>query len=100
MTDPATSAVQQMIVDVMDDLKDMLLEKNRKYGNSALEPIRVFSKSSAKEQILVRIDDKLNRMMNRQDDEDEDINRDLIGYLVLSIVHDRIARNPQALNLP
>ena len=90
--DIAYTKVQSLIVQVMDELKDMLLEKNRKYGNAALEPIRVFSKSSAKEQILVRIDDKINRMMNRQDDEDEDINRDLIGYLVLSIVHDRIDR--------
>ena len=30
---------------------------------SALKPCRVFSKASAVEQLLVRIDDKLNRIM-------------------------------------
>ena len=61
----------------------MLIEKNRKYGNSALEPIRVFSKASSKEQILVRLDDKLSRLKNQQIDEDEDVINDLIGYLFL-----------------
>ena len=39
------------------------IHKNRKYGNSALKPNRIFSKCSATEQLLVRIDDKLNRIM-------------------------------------
>jgi hypothetical protein len=29
------------------------------------------------------MDDKLSRIMNRQDDEDEDPENDLIGYLIL-----------------
>ena len=61
----------------------MLIEKNEKYGNSALEPIRIFSKASAEEQILVRIDDKLSRIKNASELEDEDVISDLIGYLVL-----------------
>jgi hypothetical protein len=61
----------------------MLLEKNRKYGDSALNPSRIFSKSDNVEQIKVRIDDKLSRLRNSQDDEDEDVVGDLIGYLVL-----------------
>ena len=61
----------------------MLIEKNRKYGDSALEPKRVFSKASAEEQILVRLDDKLSRVANAQEDEDEDVIRDIIGYLIL-----------------
>jgi len=59
----------------------MLISKNKKYGNSALEPKRIFSKASAEEQLLVRIDDKLSRMSNQ--DEDEDVIEDLLGYLVL-----------------
>lgn len=61
----------------------MLLEKNRKYGDSALKPSRIFSKADAKEQIKVRIDDKLNRIMNQQADDIEDSVVDLIGYLIL-----------------
>lgn len=38
------------------EIEEMLVEKNRAYGNSALEPVRLFSKADAVEQILVRID--------------------------------------------
>lgn len=78
--------MQNAIAAKCDQLKTMLLEKNRKYGNSALSPIRVFSKANEVEQILVRMDDKLNRIKNRQDDEDEDVFMDLAGYIILLMV--------------
>lgn len=68
---------------VCDQIRDLLIEKNRKYGDSALNPVRVFSKSDSLEQLKVRIDDKLSRIKNAQNDEDEDVVSDLIGYLVL-----------------
>ena len=70
---------------VCDDIKELLIHKNRKYGNSALQPNRIFSKCSATEQLLVRIDDKLNRIMKGAGllATDEDVGNDLIGYLVL-----------------
>ena len=68
---------------IVNNITKMLIEKNRKYGNSALKPQRIFSKASAVEQIKVRIDDKLSRMKNQQDDDDEDVTSDLIGYLIL-----------------
>lgn len=61
---------------------NMLVEKNRAYGNSALDPVRVFSKASAEEQLLVRIDDKLSRLA-RGSDAGEDVVLDLLGYLIL-----------------
>ena len=73
-----------LIAKICDDIRDLLLEKNRAYGNSALEPIRVFSKANSCEQILVRIDDKLNRIKQGVNFlEDEDVLQDLIGYLIL-----------------
>jgi hypothetical protein len=64
------------------------LQKNLKYGNSALEPLGVFSQLSAKEGLLVRIDDKLKRIKNGTlDQDDEDVINDLIGYLVLLKIH-------------
>lgn len=78
--------IQNAIAAKCDQLKEMLLEKNRKYGNSALSPIRVFSKANEVEQILVRMDDKLNRIKNRQNDEDEDVFMDLAGYVILLMV--------------
>lgn len=68
---------------VLRDLYDLLCEKNRKYGDSALNPVRIMSKADSMEQIKVRIDDKLNRIMNQQIDDDEDAEKDLFGYLAL-----------------
>ncbi len=69
---------------VLDEIRDLLIAKNKKYGNSALEPLGVFSQLSAKEGLLVRIDDKLKRIKNGSlERDDEDVINDLIGYLVL-----------------
>jgi hypothetical protein len=79
------SKTQAAIADACDQVKNLLLEKNLKYGNSALFPCRVFSKASAVEQLLVRIDDKLSRIQKGAGllATDEDVIQDLIGYLVL-----------------
>ena len=76
---------QEEISAVCNDIKELLLYKNKQYGDSALKPSRIFSKASAVEQILVRIDDKLNRIQKGAGlvGEDEDVIQDLIGYLVL-----------------
>jgi len=81
--------VQKLIEETCDSIKELLVEKNRKYGDSAVKPIRMFSKSDNLEQIRVRIDDKLNRLINQQNDEDEDVINDLIGYLILYKVADK-----------
>ena len=74
--------------EVLDEIQELLLQKNEKYGNSALEPLGVFSQLSAKEGLLVRIDDKLKRIKNGSlDKDDEDVINDLIGYLVLLKIH-------------
>lgn len=60
-----------------------LIDKNRAYGNSALDPVRIFSSSDNVEQLKVRIDDKLSRFARGGEfPGDNDID-DLIGYLVL-----------------
>ena len=75
-------AVQVTVV--LDEIRDLLIAKNQKYGNSALEPLGVFSQLSAKEGLLVRIDDKLKRIKNGSlEKDDEDVINDLIGYLIL-----------------
>ncbi|MEC7109024.1 MAG: hypothetical protein VXX11_03325 [Planctomycetota bacterium] len=76
---------QKEIVSVCDEIKNLLLSKNRKYGNSALEPVRVFSRAQPTEQLCVRIDDKLSRISKGAGllATDEDVINDLIGYLVL-----------------
>ena len=75
---------QIKIAQVCDDIKDLLLQKNAKYGDSALKPLRIMSQASPVEQILVRIDDKLNRIKQGNIlEDDEDVVSDLIGYFVL-----------------
>lgn len=83
---------QSEITRICDKVKQMLIEKNQKYGDSALSPIRVLSNCSAIEQILVRIDDKLNRIKqgNKLLRTDEDVVMDLIGYfIILKVALDR-----------
>ena len=68
----------------LEEIRDLLIAKNQKYGNSALEPLGVFSQLSAKEGLLVRIDDKLKRIKNGSlERDDEDVIKELIGYLIL-----------------
>ena len=76
---------QNEISSLCDEIKRMLLDKNLKYGDSEINPVRFLSKSSPIEQILVRIDDKLNRIKQGSVhiQEDEDVINDLIGYFVL-----------------
>jgi hypothetical protein len=71
------------IATACDELKEMLLEKNQRYGDSALSPLRIFSKADATQALRVRLDDKLSRISNQQEDETEDTILDLLGYLVL-----------------
>jgi hypothetical protein len=74
------------IKSVMDEIKDMLIAKNRAYGDSALEPVRVFSKNDNIEQLYVRIDDKLSRIKRGHEYPGDDTISDLIGYLVLLLI--------------
>jgi len=69
-------------------IADILVEKNRNYGNSVLDPVRIFSRADAQEQIKVRIDDKLSRVA-RGYAGSEDVALDLIGYLVFLRIADR-----------
>jgi len=68
-------------------LEKLLLHKNDKYGNSALEPVNIFSEAGAVAGIKVRIDDKLKRIKNAGlVDSTEDTLQDLAGYLILLMI--------------
>ena len=97
----AMSESETKISAVCDDIKELLIHKNRKYGNSALKPCRVFSKASSVEQLLVRIDDKLNRIMQGAGllADDEDVVNDLIGYLILLKIGMNDEKNKEVYNM-
>ena len=85
------TGTQKLIVEECDKVKALLLQKNREYGDSAVNPKRIFSHAHPVEQIKVRIDDKLSRLMNDSTKTlKEDTVQDLIGYLILMRVAERI----------
>jgi hypothetical protein len=87
--------MQNEIIKACDEICTLLVQKNVKYGNSALQPVRVFSKASTTEQLLVRIDDKLSRIKTTGlQAPDEDTLNDLIGYLVLLKIATKKEINP------
>ena len=78
---------QYKITEVISQLQELLITKNKAYGNSALEPINIFSKNDAVDSLCARIDDKLSRIKNKGlSDETEDTLFDLAGYLILLII--------------
>lgn len=90
------------IKQIANGVRDLLLEKNAAYGDSALKPANIFAKGSAVENLACRIDDKLMRIKNRGITGDtEDTIQDLIGYLILLKIAIENERNqPTGNNLP
>lgn len=86
-----STTIEEDIRAACRELEELLVAKNRQYGNSALEPVRIFSRASNDEQLRVRIDDKLSRLARGDEsiESDQDVINDLIGYLVLL----KVARN-------
>ena len=84
-----TESTQDKITATCEGMARLLVAKNQRYGNSALEPMRVFSNADPAAGILVRLDDKLSRIKNASSDgkplRKNDI-ADMMGYLVLYCV--------------
>lgn len=78
-----TKDFETKVKKVCNDVANLLIEKNKCYGNSALEPINCFYKGDAETAIKVRIDDKLSRIMRGKEYKQEDTIMDLLGYLVI-----------------
>ena len=69
------------------EIEDLLIDKNKKYGDSALNPLNIFSACNASTSIKVRLDDKLKRIANAGLVEDtEDTLIDIAGYIILLMI--------------
>lgn len=66
--------------EITNSICDLLEYKNKKYGNSALEPLNIFTNKC---KVGQRLDDKLARIKNSNDLKKNDV-VDLIGYLILT----------------
>ena len=80
---------QKKIIETCEAIQGILLTKNLRYGNSALEPIKCFYKGDNTNSILIRLDDKLSRIKNSENLRFNDV-CDLIGYLILYLVSQNI----------
>ena len=72
------------LLETTKQITELLISKNKAYGNTALNPTNIFSRLDATEAICARLDDKLARIKNKGiNDKTEDTVDDLIGYLLL-----------------
>ena len=76
------SDTQEKIKEFYEAMTDLQLYKNDKYGDAALNPKNRFYKGDAKNSILIRLDDKMNRIENSDELRANDV-CDLVGYLCL-----------------
>ena len=81
-----TETTESKIKRVYEGLMNLQLEKNRRYGDSALKPIHVFSKVTSNEQLKARLDDKLSRIANGSYAKND--LADICGYLVLLLINE------------
>ena len=82
---------QQKIKDILSGMTDLLLYKNKKYGDSAVNPKKIFYKGDSTNSILIRLDDKIGRVMSNTEEKPRvnDV-ADIIGYCTLLLVSMRI----------
>lgn len=79
------------IMKVVSEIKDLLLIKNERCGDSALSPLRIFSKHIGEcaniniNLTLTMLDDKLSRIENSETLCKSDV-ADILGYLILLCV--------------
>lgn len=81
---------QGKIRNIMDSMKDLLLYKNKNYGDSAINPLCIFTKhikncNTNTATILVNLDNKLSRVKNASELRTNDI-ADIIGYCTLLLI--------------
>ena len=83
------------ITAVFDGMREVVLEKNRRYGNSALAPLCVFatpermadpSITQSQKSIYIRLDDKLSRIVNSNGAPKKNDLADIMGYISLACV--------------
>lgn len=80
------SSFEQSVRYHTNKIADLLISKNKAYGDSALNPIRVFSKADRMEQLYIRLDDKLSRVQKGHEYPGDDTIQDIIGYSLLILI--------------
>lgn len=78
---------EEKIKEITNAMQDLLIYKNQKYGDSALNPNNIFFKGDATNSILIRLDDKIGRIKTNTEDKPRvnDV-ADIIGYCTLLLI--------------
>ncbi len=75
------------IIRICDNTKNLLIKKNKAYGDSALNPLGIFGNGDAVVSLGARMDDKLMRLKSLGMGKDSvDTLYDLHGYITLLII--------------
>jgi hypothetical protein len=82
LPEPIKKTTEDLIAEECDAIKELLISKNRRYGDSAIKRGAIYDISPVVA-IKARINDKLSRLKNLQSDDSEDVIKDLIGYFIL-----------------
>ena len=83
--------ITEGIYRVYHSMSKLIKEKNRRYGNSVMEPLGIFNSYVSEHNdeslngILIRLDDKLKRIKNSKELRKNDVS-DLMGYLAFLCV--------------
>ncbi len=78
---------------VYSSMTKLVIEKNRRYGNSVMEPLGIFNSFVSENNteslngLLIRLDDKLKRIKNSKTIRKNDVS-DLLGYLAFLCVEE------------
>mgnify|MGYP006273569655 CR=1 FL=1 len=83
----------ELIEQVCNSMRDMLIKKNYSYGGNVFEPLKLKEGMTNIDMIDVRISDKLNRLIKGEEYEQEDTLNDLAGYILLREAVKRYNRN-------
>lgn len=76
---------QKEIESLFKNFSEFLIEKNKRYGDSALYPVNIFSKTGSSSQICTRLDDKISRVQNSDELRKNDVS-DIFGYIALLMI--------------
>lgn len=76
---------QQKIDKLFFNFSEFLKEKNKRYGDAAMNHLKIFSKHDSSEALYTRIDEKLQRIMNAEELKKNDCS-DVMGYISLIMI--------------
>jgi len=76
---------QQKIDILFNNFGNFLKEKNKRYGDSVINPVKVFSKVEPTNKACIRLDEKLQRIINSDELRKNDV-CDTFGYLALLMI--------------